>query len=43
MMNDGETRLLKGLPEYTKLMDSVRNQHLVDYYPITWDMLEDIG
>lgn len=43
MMNDGETRLLKGLPEYTKLMDSVRNQHLIDYYPITWNMLEDIG
>ena len=43
MMNDGKPHYMKGLKQYTELMDNVRGQHLIDYYPITWDMLEDIG
>ena len=43
MINYGKPHYMKGLKQYTELMDNVRGQHLIDYYPITWDMLEDIG
>lgn len=42
MMEDGDTNLLNGFTEYTELMDSVRNQYLIDYFPITHEMLEEL-
>jgi len=37
----GDPLLLKGMLQYTDLMDSVRGQH--DHCPITYKMLEEIG
>lgn len=43
MMEEGDPSLLKGFKYYTEMMDNVRNQHLIDYFPTTHEMLEDIG
>lgn len=43
LMEDGEPGYLKGLKDFTALMDHSRKQYLKDHYPITYEMLEDIG
>ena len=43
MMKDGDVTHLKGMNKYTELMDNVRGQHLIDHFPTTYEMLEDIG
>jgi len=43
LMKDGDVIHLKGMNKYTKLMDNVRGQHLIDHFPTTYEMLEDIG
>ena len=43
ILNEGDPSLLKGVLQYTDLMDSVRGQHAKDHCPITYKMLEEIG
>ena len=38
----GDSNHLKGVLQYTDLMDSVRNQYAKDHCPITYEMLKDI-
>ena len=43
MMKKGNPDHLIGISKYTELMDSVRGQRLIDYFPTTHEMFEDIG
>ena len=39
----GDVNKLKGFKHYTEMMDNVRKQHLINYFPTTYEMLREIG
>lgn len=43
MNKPGDIKFVKGMKDYTAMLDSVRNQYLIDNFPIAYEMFEDIG